>query len=120
MVVTLLNWIYIFATAYILGFYCLPRVAALIDKESRLKFNWCDNIVAGIVIATVYAGFFSLIRTEEDSDEVAAFQWQAATAGRQDHRRLTTTQIQAKKMDFLCIVIHERLSQYSGCHESRH
>ena len=61
MVVTLLNWIYIFATAYILGFYCLPRVAALIDKESRLRFNWCDNIVAGIVIATVYAGFFSLI-----------------------------------------------------------
>lgn len=60
MIVTLLNWIYIFATSYILGFYCLPRIAALIDKESELTFNWCDNTIAGIVIATIYAGFFSL------------------------------------------------------------
>ena len=60
MVITLLNWIYIFITSYVLGFFCLPRIAAAIDRDSKPEFNWCDNVVGGLIIATVYAGFFSL------------------------------------------------------------
>ncbi len=60
MVVTLLNWIYIFAVSYILGAFLIPRIALLIDRDSAVRANWCDNVVAGLVVATVYAQLFSL------------------------------------------------------------
>ena len=61
MLVTLGNWLYIFITSYLIGYYLLPRIARQIDRDSEPEFNWCDNVVAGIVTATVYAGLFSLI-----------------------------------------------------------
>ncbi|MBO4266328.1 MAG: hypothetical protein J5910_03985 [Lachnospiraceae bacterium] len=60
MLVTLLNWVYIFFTSYIVGFFALPRIAKLIIKGCTPVFNWCDRVVAGLVIATVYAQIFSL------------------------------------------------------------
>lgn len=60
MLLSLLNWIYIFAICYVLGFFFLPRVSRLIDKDANLSFNWSDNIVAGLVIATFYAQTISL------------------------------------------------------------
>lgn len=60
MLFTLLNWVYIFLTSYITGFFVLPRVSKLIVKDCAPGFNWCDRVVAGLVIATVYAQIFSL------------------------------------------------------------
>lgn len=60
MLLSLLNWIYIFAISFVLGFFFLPRVAKLIDKDANLNFNWGDNIVAGLVMATFYAQIVSL------------------------------------------------------------
>ncbi len=60
MLVTLINWIYIFLTSYIIGFFVLPRISGLIVKGCSPSFNWCDRVVAGLVIATVYAQIFSL------------------------------------------------------------
>ncbi|MBQ6128339.1 MAG: hypothetical protein IJI51_01620 [Lachnospiraceae bacterium] len=60
MLITLSNWIYIYIISYILGFFILPRIAKLIDEGSHLSFNWCDRVVAGLIISTVYAQLFSL------------------------------------------------------------
>ena len=60
MIITLLNWIYIFATAYITGYFALPRIAALIDKDSLIRPTWCDNVISGLIIVTIYAQIFSL------------------------------------------------------------
>ncbi len=59
MLVSFLNWIYIFATAYVIGFFLIPRLAKLIGAGD-VRPNWCDNVVAGLVSATVYAEVFSL------------------------------------------------------------
>ena len=60
MIITALNWIYIFLTAYIIGFFLIPRLSKLIGAGGEINPNWCDNVVAGIVTATVYAEAFSL------------------------------------------------------------
>ena len=61
MLVTLFNWIYIFFICYVIGFFLLPRIAKMIDPDSGLVFNWCDRVIAGLIVSTVYAGLFSLI-----------------------------------------------------------
>lgn len=60
MIITLLNWIYIFVTTFIVGYFALPRIAALIDKDASISPNWCDSVIAGLIIVTVYAQIFSL------------------------------------------------------------
>ena len=60
MLITALNWIYIFLTAYIIGFFLIPRLSKLIGAGGEIRANWCDNVVCGIVTATVYAEAFSL------------------------------------------------------------
>ncbi len=60
MLISLLNWIYIFVTTYVTGAFLLPRIARFIDPDSNPRFNRYDYVVAGIVITTVYAELFSL------------------------------------------------------------
>lgn len=60
MIVSLINWIYIFAISVILGGFLLPRFVRLIDKDSKPVFNFCDYVVAGLVTCTVYAQLYSL------------------------------------------------------------
>ena len=65
MIITLLNWIYIAVTTFFLGWFAITRINLLFnlkDKDkSDLKFNVFDCLFGGIMVATVYAEYFSLI-----------------------------------------------------------
>lgn len=59
MIAVLLNWIYIFITTFLLGEFILKRVYLLLDKRKSLSCMSC--LITGIVAATVYAEYFSLL-----------------------------------------------------------
>ncbi|MCR5420631.1 MAG: hypothetical protein K6E98_06485 [Lachnospiraceae bacterium] len=59
MLITLLNWLYIFVTCFITGFFILNRI--LYSKGRSKELNPGSCVVCGICVITAYAGYFSLI-----------------------------------------------------------
>lgn len=61
MTVTLLNWIYVAITTYIIGWFCLNKISPVITKDGNgLRFCITDRLFAGFFAVTTYAAFFSI------------------------------------------------------------
>lgn len=58
MLSVLFNWLYAFLTMYILGRFILKRVYKFLKYDGELTTS--VSVVTGIVVTTVYAGYFSL------------------------------------------------------------
>ena len=52
----ILNWLYITITVYTIGFTCLT----LLSKKLSLRASFWNSILAGVVITSAYAQYFSL------------------------------------------------------------
>lgn len=64
MIITLLNWLYIGTTTFILGWLVITRIEKILNAtnktENPLKFNVFDCLFGGFVAVTVYAEIFSI------------------------------------------------------------
>lgn len=64
MIVTLLNWLYIGITTFVLGWFAITRIEKLLNitnkAEKSLNLNVFDCLFGGFVAVTIYAETFSI------------------------------------------------------------
>ena len=58
MISVLINWSYVFITTYIIGYFTLSRAYRFYKHERHIGIM--SSVMAGLVITTAYAGFFSI------------------------------------------------------------
>lgn len=58
MISVLINWSYVFITAYIIGYFTLSRAYRFYKHERHIGIM--SSVMAGLAITTAYAGFFSI------------------------------------------------------------
>ena len=61
MLITLINWIYVAITTYIIGWFTLDLIGRYVFKDSdNNRFSLMDHLICGFITVTMYAGFFSI------------------------------------------------------------
>ena len=58
MISVLINWLYVFITTYIIGYFTLRRAYRFYKHERHIGIM--SSVMAGLAITTAYAGFFSI------------------------------------------------------------
>ena len=58
MISVLINWLYVFITTYIIGYFTLSRAYRFYKHERHIGIM--SSVMAGLAITTAYAGFFSI------------------------------------------------------------
>ena len=58
MISVLINWAYVFVVTYIMGYFTLTRAYKFYEHNREVR--WHSAIAAGLLVTTVYAGFFSV------------------------------------------------------------
>lgn len=58
MISVLVNWAYVFAVTYILGYFTVSRAYKFYNYDGKVKSS--SAIAAGLLLTTVYAGYFSI------------------------------------------------------------
>lgn len=61
MIITLLNWVYVAITTYIIGWFCLNLISRITVKgKDGLRYCITDRLFAGFFAVTTYASIFSI------------------------------------------------------------
>ena len=60
MIITLLNWIYIFITLYIIGHFAYKKLAHFTAGDSNCYVNTSNSLLMGFAVMTALSGYYSL------------------------------------------------------------